>query len=303
MIRELLNLQAYRAHEPLVSPARGTAQIWRLVMGIVLIAGVVLLVSQFVSQTLVTLLGHAGYASLIGVDGGSTPMSVLYLLTSFGFLTLGVVVALRVAHHRGIAALFGDRALFRQQFTAVLAMMLLLNACIVLLPPWTVGLPMEPNIEFGKWLLLLPFAIVAILIQVSAEEIVFRGYLQQQFAARFSSPLIWLGVPSALFGLGHYMPVAAGENAVMLAVWAGLFGLAMADVTARAGTLGPAIALHLSHNAVAILFVSIQDELSGLALYTVTIDLADSEAVSGMFPVEFMMVLVSWLGARLAIRR
>ncbi|MGA9408943.1 MAG: CPBP family intramembrane glutamic endopeptidase [Roseobacter sp.] len=303
MIRDLLNLQAYRSHEMLVSAARGTEQIWRLVMGIILIAGVVLLLSQFVNQTLVTLLGNAGYASLVGADGGSTPISVLYLLTSFGFLTLGVVVALRVAHQRGFVALFGDGALFRQQFISVLAMMLLLNGCIVLLPPWNVGMPVEPNVAFGTWVVVLPFAIVAILIQVSAEEIVFRGYLQQQFAARFSSPLIWLGVPSALFGLGHYMPVAAGENAVFLAVWAGLFGLAMADITARAGTLGPAIALHLSHNAVAILFVSIQDELSGLALYTVEIDLADTEAVSGMFPVEFMMILISWLGARLAIRR
>jgi hypothetical protein len=99
------------------------------------------------------------------------------------------------------------------------------------------------------------------------------------------------------------MPQVAGENAVMLAVWAGLFGCAMADITARAGTLGPAIAIHFAHNAVAILIVSIQDELSGLALYSITVDLADTDAVSGLFPVEFMMILISWLGARLAIRR
>jgi membrane protease YdiL (CAAX protease family) len=303
MIRDFLNLQAYRSHEVLVSPARDTAQLWRLLMGVILIAGVVLLVSRFITQTLVTLLGSSVYASLIGADGGSTPVSVLYLLMSFGLLTLGVVVALRVAHQRGFAALLGDWSLLRRQFVAVLAMMVLLNICIMALPPWSAGLPIEPNIEFGTWMLALPFAIIAILVQVSAEEIVFRGYLQQQIAARFSSPLIWLGVPSALFGLGHYMPLVAGENAEMLALWAALFGLAMADVTARAGTLGPAIAIHFSHNAVAILFVSIQDELSGLALYTVPIDLADSDAVSGMFPVEFMMIFVSWLGARLAIRR
>lgn len=303
MIREWLNLQAYRSHEMLVAPARGTEQLWRLVMGVILIAGVVLLISQFVNQTLVTLLGNSGYASLIGADGGSTPFAVLYLLTSFGFLTLGVVVALRVAHQRGFAALLGDWTLLRQQFVAVLSMMILINICIMLLPPWSGGLPIEPNIAPGTWAVLVPFALIAILVQVSAEEIVFRGYLQQQLAARFASPLIWLGVPSALFGIGHYMPQAAGENAFMLAVWAGCFGLVMADITARAGTLGPAIAIHLSHNAVAILFVSIQDELSGLALYTVTIDLADTDAVSGMFPIEFMMIFVSWLGARLAIRR
>ncbi len=302
-MRGFMNLQAYGAHEILVAPARGSEQIWRLIMGVILIAGVVLLISQFVNQALVTLLGNAVYARLIGADGPSSPVSVIYLLSSFGFLTLGVVVALRVAHHRGFGALLGDWGLFKQQFFAVVIVLFAINLAIILLPPWDAGMPLEPNLAFRVWLAALPFALVAILIQVSAEEIVFRGYLQQQIAARFSSPLIWLLVPSALFGLGHYMPQAAGENAVMLAAWAGVFGLAMADVTARAGTLGPAIAIHLSHNAVAILFVSIQDELSGLALYSIAIDLSDTEAVSGLIPVEFMMILVSWLGARLAIRR
>jgi membrane protease YdiL (CAAX protease family) len=237
------------------------------------------------------------------MDGRGSQLSVLYLLSSFGLLTFGVIVALRVAHHRGFLAVLGNWQLFRQQFVAVFIMLLLINLAILVLPPWSVGAPIEPNVSFSDWMLVLPFAVAAILIQVSAEEIFFRGYLQQQLAARFSSPVIWLFVPSALFGLGHYMPEITGENALVLAVWAGLFGLAMADITARAGTLGPAVAIHFMHNAVAILFVSVEDNLSGLSLYFLKIDLDDADAVRALFPIEFMTILLSWLGARLAIRR
>lgn len=299
----MLNLQAYKAHEGLVAPARATAQVWRLVIGVILIAGTVLLASQFINQTLINLLGAEAFGALTGMDGQGSQLSVIYMLCSFGLLTLGVIVALRVAHNRGFLAVLGDWQLFRQQFTAVFTMLVLINLAILVLPPWNAGAPIEPNVSVSNWLFVLPFAVIAILIQVSAEEIFFRGYLQQQLAARFASPVIWLLVPSALFGFGHYMPAIAGENAMILAVWAGLFGLAMADVTARAGTLGPAIAIHFIHNAVAILFVSVEDNLSGLSLYYLKIDLDDVDAVRALFPVEFMTILLSWLGARLAIRR
>lgn len=249
------------------------------------------------------MLGVARYEALVGAGHASNQASVLFLLFNFGLLTLGVVVALRVAHNRGFPALLGEKNLFLRQFWSVLTVLLIINLAVMILPPWSMDAEMEVNLSFTAWILVLPFALVALVVQVSAEEILFRGYLQQQLAARFRSPLIWLLVPSALFGLGHYSPAMAGENAVVLAIWSAVFGLAMADVTARAGTLGPAIAIHLIHNAVAILFVSVQDELSGLALYTVSIDISDREAVAHLFPVEFMTILVSWLGARLALRR
>lgn len=299
----MMNPKAYAAHDALTAPAQGTAQIWRLIMGLILIAGFVLVASQFINQTLLTFLGPERYDTLVGAGQGSGQASVLFLLLTFGLLTLGVVVALRVAHNRGFPALLGEKRLLLQQFWSVLTLLLIVNLAILILPPWSMDVDMSRNVKFAAWFVMLPFALFALLVQVSAEEVLFRGYLQQQLAARFRSPLVWLFVPSALFGWGHYSPQMAGDNALMLAVWSGVFGLAMADVTARAGTLGPAIAIHLVHNAVAILFVSAQDELSGLALYTVDIDLKDPAAIAGLFPIEFMSILISWLAARLALRR
>jgi DNA-directed RNA polymerase subunit RPC12/RpoP len=42
---------------------------------------------------------------------------------------------------------------------------------------------------------------VGVLIQTGAEEVLFRGYLQQQLAARFASPIAWMVLPSAIFAL------------------------------------------------------------------------------------------------------
>ena len=298
----LFNLSAYRAHEALVGPARETAQLWRLAIGVILIAGTVLLANQFLSQTLSNILGPQAFAALTGAEGVSQ-LSVLFLLLSFGLLTVGVVVAVKVAHNRSFPQVLGERGLFLRQFSAVLMVLLLINAALLILPPWQMEPPLIPNVSVWSWLVALPFAVMAILVQVSAEEILFRGYLQQQIAARIGKPLIWLAVPSLLFGWGHYAPSMAGENALMLAFWAAAFGLAMADLTARAGTLGPAIAVHFMQNAVAILLVSMPDTLSGLSLYTLSFDMTDEVSFRALMPVEFMVILVSWLGARLAIRR
>ncbi|MEM1076301.1 MAG: CPBP family intramembrane glutamic endopeptidase [Pseudomonadota bacterium] len=299
----MLNLPAYTAHEALVAPARPKSQLWRLFMGLVLVAGVFLFANQVMHQTLRTLLGPTAYGALVGSDSASSQISVIFLLSSFGLLIVGIVVALRVVHARWITDVIGDRAVFAKQFAAVLTLLLVMNFAIAILPPWDFGAPLEPNVPFRAWLLVLPFALCAVLIQVSAEEILFRGYLQQQLAARFSSPAVWILVPALLFGWGHYMPQAAGANANLIVIWACIFGVLMADLTARAGTLGPAIAVHFMNNVVAILVISAQESLSGLSLYLSPFTLSDTEQVRAWLPVDFAMMIVSWLAARLAIRR
>lgn len=272
-------------------------------MGLVLVAGVFLLSNQFLHQTLFTLLGASSYALLTGANGQVSQLSMLFLLASFGLMTLSVIVALRVAHLRGFLEVLGPGALFKQQFFAVLVMLILVNGAVAILPPWGMGEPLAPNTPPVQWLVVLPFALIAIMVQVSAEEILFRGYLQQQLAARFSSPLVWLVIPAVLFGVGHYMPEEAGENANLFIIWAVIFGLLMADLTARAGTLGPAIAVHFANNVAALLFVSLPDGLSGLSLFVTPFDMSDTAQVRAWLPVDFAMMIVSWLAARLAIRR
>ena len=90
--------------------------------------------------------------------------------------------------------------------------------------------------------------------------------MQQQLAARFSSPIIWMVLPSAFFAGLHYQPEIMGDNTwlVMGAVF--VFALLAADLTAVTGNIGAAWAMHFVNNALAILLVATEGPLSGLAL-------------------------------------
>jgi membrane protease YdiL (CAAX protease family) len=209
----------------------------------------------------------------------------------------------RVVHDRHIGAVLGDWPLLVSQFRDVLILLILLNVAVWVLPPWDWGAPFVSNLSLSTWMMLLPISLLAVFVQISAEEVLFRGYLQQQLAARFSSPLVWMVLPAVVFGWGHYLPESDGVVAGPVALWAVVFGILMADLTARAGTLGPAIAVHLVNNVSAMMLVSLPDGFSGLALYLAPFSMEDTDMILAWLPVDFVFMIVSWLAARLAIRR
>jgi uncharacterized protein len=291
----------YAAHEVFVAPARACNQVWRLLLGFMVIGVGYVALTQMFFQVVQALLGSG---SLQGdLLGGRTPGAMYLLLFSFAFLAMPVVVVVRLLHRRPVPSLFGPTLRFISQLTAVSIAMMALGAAVFVLPPWGLGGDLSLNMPVGQWLLLLPLSMAAVLVQVGTEELLFRGYIQQQLAARFRSPLVWMVLPSLVFATGHYLPQSAGDNALVIALWAGLFGILMADLTARAGSLGPAIAVHFWNNVSAILIVSLPDDLSGLALFLAPFGMADADAIRTWLPVDFALMLTGWLAARVAIRR
>ena len=91
-------------------------------------------------------------------------------------------------------------------------------AAVPLLPPLEIAA--DPRL----WLAFLPLALLGVLVQTGAEELVFRGYVQSHLAARFGAPLVYMTVPSLLFGLAHYNPGELGAN-----LWIVETGLAAGD--------------------------------------------------------------------------
>lgn len=296
-------MNRYAAHEAFIAPARSSAALWRLIVGFLSATAIYLLLNNLLFAALFQLAGPQNEAFYIDLLSGRTPVAMFALLGSFALMIVGVGIVCRVLHRRSVRSLIGPLHLGVPQFGAVMRMVLLVGAVIFLLPPWNMDEPYVSNMAIGKWIMLLPLSLIGVLIQVTAEEMVFRGYVQQQLAARFRSPLVWMVLPSVVFALGHYLPDQAGENALIIALWAGIFGILMADLTARAGSLGPAIAVHFCNNVVAILITSMPDDLSGLALYLTPFSMDDSAALRAWLPVDFAMMLVSWLAARLALRR
>ena len=293
-------MSRYRLHEVLVAHARPSAGLGRLAVGVVLIVAGFLMLNVVYFQLI---LQFPNFDSLlVELSDGTTPRALWIMLANFLPLLVVLAVVLRMVHDRSVVTLFGPRIMLRLDFRRVLRPLILLFVVVTLLPG-SGFLDPTRNMAFGAWLVLAPVSLALIFVQVTTEELLFRGYLQSQLAARFNSPVVWMVLPSLLFGFLHYDPMTFGPNALPIAIWSVAFGLAAADLTARAGNLGPAIALHLANNVSALMITSTQGYWDGLALYVVPFGPEDVEMMRAVMPLEALMMLCCWLVARIAIRR
>ena len=286
--------------ESYVAPARRHPQIWRLVLGLVVIIAVYILWMAGMGVILWLNTGtDALEARLARIGRGGDPLSLLLLLT-FGGLALGAVLAARLLHGRGAGSLFGRAPVVLRDFALGVG---ILGGLAVL-----TGLPMlwmtdlDPGVPLRLWLNFLPFMLLALLLQTGAEELVFRGYLQQQLAARFTSPLVWMVLPSVLFGLVHYAPAEMGANTWHVVLATGVFGLVAADLTARSGSIGLAWGLHFANNVFAILIVTAGGALDGMALTRLPYGPDDVEIMRPLIYADIALIIVAWALCRLALR-
>lgn len=295
---------SYEPYEALVAPARPTAPLPRLALGltftIILFYSLIFCLSALLG-VLFSDEALARYDSTLRT--GDSPLGVLANLYIFGLAAIALTITLKQIHARDIASIIGNLALAKTDFGRVCVYLAALHLVLFLLLPGHADAAPKPSMAVFEWLILLPLALPAVLIQTGTEELIFRGYLQSQLAARYSNRFIWMLVPALLFGMLHYDTGALGDNAMLVMIWATAFGVAVADLTARSGTLGPAIALHFVNNVAAILLSAPEGNFDGLALYTYPFSLDDPDAVWIWAPVDIMILFLSWLSARLAIKR
>ena len=291
---------SYAPYETLITPARARPELWRVVTGFILALAIYFFLTIGYGITLDQITGSQG--TFLEMVEGTTPAQTMGFLLTFAFMIAGTLTAVSILHTRGLPSLLGPIRYFARDGMRTLAALITLQIVVSVLPPWGDIDGLTPNLELSTWFILLPISLVLLLVQVSAEELLFRGYLQSQLAARFASPAVWIVFPSALFGVLHYSPEDFGSVAWLIALWATAFGVFAADLTARTGTLGPAIAFHLVNNVSALLFISLAGPLSGLALYTLQIDITDPEVLMPLLWVDAAMMLTSWLAIRIALR-
>ncbi len=192
---------------------------------------------------------------------GTSPTGMMLVMASFVFMLAGALIAARLLHRRGIASLFGPWPAVRRDF--VYGFVVTGAALLILTTIWSLFYDANPKTPFLSVLMLLPIAIPLILIQTAAEEVIFRGYLPQQLAARFRHPLIWFVLPQVLFGVLHYDPEALGPW-----VWAyvgiiALNGLMWMDLVRITGNLGVPWGWHFANNLFVMTVLGAPDTLSG----------------------------------------
>lgn len=295
-------MREYEPHETLITPARDSAALWRLAVGLVVGFALFMALGLAYMGLLQGFLPPEAWGpDGTGLDLGTTPEGALAALYTFAPMILALWAAMALLHRRGLLSLIGPwRHAVRQGARALGALALLYTVLSFL--PLPAPMTAVPGLEASRWLAFLPLALLGLFIQVSAEELLFRGYIQSQLAARFARPWVWIVLPSLLFGALHYDPAVMGSGAIWIALWAVLFGAAAADLTARTGTLGPAIALHLANNFSAILIAGSEGYLDGLALYAIPFDTNDTGLLMMWLPVELGVIVVSWLAVRVALR-
>ncbi len=297
----------YSKHEAFVAPARDMSDLGRVII-VIIGAEIAFLLGPLVFATLLpgSWLENAFYE-------GDKPLGLVLQLFSFVVAGLALLRLVNLQHQRGFASLIGPSAIVIHDLRRCTKMVLIVLVAQIILPPWPAGsegVTMQPLVP---WILWIPVAFVAVIIQAGTEELFFRGYLQQQFAALSNNKIIWMAAPAAMFGAGHYFNGYGVADGTIYAIWAFLLGLACADLTARTGSIGAALGLHVANNMVALFYVSIQDwPSSGLALfrypyedpYAHDLSLAALLTPSGLLEifVAGLMVLILWLAARIAIR-
>ncbi|MGB3407952.1 MAG: type II CAAX endopeptidase family protein [Jannaschia sp.] len=282
-----------------VAPARAKPQVWRLIVGMLAIALAYVLAFFILLIGLVATLGFDdGMAYLALIETGGTPTLIVALLAMFAGPFLAAVLVVGLLHRRPAATLFGPGTLHGFGLGVATALLVYTVAWVALPEPFV---PVA-NLPLNLWLSFLPAALVALAIQTGAEEVVFRGYMQQQLAARFQSPWIWMVVPALSFGMLHGDPTGGPEHLWMI-LPPTLFGLLAADLTRVTGTIGAAWGLHFANNCSAILFTALAGNLSGLALYRTPFG---SEALSIDNPLiwqEMLVTIILWACLRLWVAR
>ena len=276
-----------------VAPARARAEIWRTCLGIVLIlacAAVVIVIAFFALQMVI---GRAAADQVLRqLQSGDGPYGILVLLSLFAAFWPAVWVVLRLVHRRRFRTLFGPQGFVLGHFLWGLA--IILGFAVAIFAVTAPFFPIERGLEFSVWIRLVPAGLILIFLQSTAEELLFRGYLQQQLAARFRSPLVWMLLPSLLFGLGHASGEYGSNNILVIAVLT-LSGLIAADVTRRTGALSLAMGLHVGNNILAILILGYALPEGSASLWVDPTPFSDIPAIRANLVLSAAVMIATYL--------
>ncbi len=189
-------------------------------------------------------------------------------LFSFAGIWLGLWIAMPLLHKERLAKLFGDggrlqRSGFLKGLCAVLITSLLTElAYQAVLPGVSRG-----TVGLAAWISLLIPIVMFAFVQTSAEELLFRGYLQRGLAYRFRSWLVWAVLPSVAFTALHWNPQAVLAMNIGIFISIGAFAALLALLVYVTGNLGAAMGAHLGNNLMGFAVISHDDALGGLALF------------------------------------
>ncbi len=218
---------------------------------------------------------------------------------SFIFGLAGLALMLPLVHRRPLLSLLGAQRRVRWRrmvgaFGLWFAMLSLLGAVGYAIEPSEFMVTFEPR----KWLSLLAVTLPLTLIQVSCEELFFRGYLLQGLGLLIRSKLVLALLGAVPFAMVHLAnpEMLRGFGWMMFYYFA--FGVAANWLTLKDNRLELALGFHLAINFFGILIVSSTDSvLPAPSMFTVDADGSPMWSVL-VFLVEFAIFYFAFFGRR-----
>jgi hypothetical protein len=162
----------------------------------------------------------------------------------------GLLLGVRFVHHKPVRSIFTDGRPFRFRLlvqSAAVWALLWFAGSIFLLNGWEGLVRRAGEISLFWWAVLSLAMLCAMAVGRTAEEIVFRGYLQTRVAAWVKRPWLSVCISALVFTLVH-----RGNPAAYTAI--ALFGIAFGAACIRSGTLAPMIGLHTTHDTLECLW-------------------------------------------------
>ena len=241
----------------------GRPGLWRVLATLLLI----ILIETAAFLLFAALAGATSDGGLAALENGR--VGLIVTLASLAVAPLALAIATPLLHGRSFSSLLSAQGRLEGAQIAAGAVTAAALAVVGLGLGWGLGLATVawiPGYE-APWLLLAA-ALVLIVPQAAGEELLFRGYLLQEFGARIPHPLFWAALPSALFAALHFGPDASAE-ALAYAASTFLFGLFAAALVWRMAGLSAAIGFHVMNNWIAIGLFEPPQGVDGLGPFAV----------------------------------
>lgn len=249
-----------------VDSARPQAELWRTLAGTAVAIVVWVVLANVIA-------GLAVWAGLIRIDDlqaivDEAPRELTYTdaalvlgvgLATFAGLWVGVWAVLRFLHRRRFATLISFDGRFKGGHFLVGAGLAAAYLAIgIALSSLSGGAPQRSSLPLEAWLVALGPLVLLIGLQALGEELLFRGYLVQQLAARVNTPIVWGLLPALAFGLAHVTNGRGDAQFTAYYIFAAvMLGLVMTATVWRTGGISAAMGFHLVNNIGAMLVVSL----------------------------------------------
>ena len=272
-------------------------QVWRIFFGLFIIT-----VTYFAVIFATTVVMSWKGLDLYQVIMSRSPSGLALMLLSFFPVWVGVAFVSRVLHKRRLQALYGPNyelnwVHFIKAGGVVVIMVLIIEAVtqLYLLSSGQEIYSRNMIDDLYRWCLWVLPLLGLLIIQIGAEEILFRGYLLQTISARGGNFFWAAALPSVFFGALHFDYVSFGNNAFAYVISTSIFGMILCAITLRLGNLGAAFGLHFFNNLFALFIYGFNDEMGSMALFHIDIDPKSPLMASGIILQSVLAIIVFYL--------